>query len=248
MQDQPAAAEKKARGRPKGTGALLVYRGLRDDILHVRLPPGSNIEEATLEKRFAVSRTPVREALIRLASEGLVTLLPNRGAQVTQIDISDVPQFFEALDVCQRMVMRLSAARRTDEQVARLTALNEEFKAAADQRDVVQMSELNLAFHTTQAAACGNKYVATLYEDLLSVGLRLARSAFGTALTDGQNAHAYYSEVVAQHEDMIAALAAGDKDKAEALGREHAELFRRRIVFAIEAGLAGAIDVGGADG
>ena len=58
----------KHRGRPKGTGAQAVFQGLREDILHFRLRPGINIEEPALEKRFNVSRTPVREALIRLAS------------------------------------------------------------------------------------------------------------------------------------------------------------------------------------
>ena len=87
---------KKRWGRPMGTGANTVYEGLRDDILNLRLSPGENIQETPLEARFKVSRTPVREALIRLASEGLITLNPNRGARVSSIDISEMPQFFEA--------------------------------------------------------------------------------------------------------------------------------------------------------
>lgn len=242
MSDQSQAAPK-SRGRPKGTGAQRVYEGLREDILHLRLPPGTNIEEASLEKRFEVSRTPVREALIRLASEDLVTLLPNRGAQVTTIDISDVAQFFEALDVCQRLVLRLSARRRTDAQLDELHDLNRQFAAAAKAHDVVMMSELNQDFHAVTARACGNRYIVSLYEDLLSVGVRLSRSAYGTALSDRDFNDGYYNEVVEHHDAMIDALARSDPDNAEEIGRLHTDLFRGRIVRALESNLGRAVDL-----
>ena len=242
MTDQSQAAPK-SRGRPKGTGAKRVFEGLREDILHLRLPPGANIEEAALEKRFEVSRTPVREALIRLASEGLVSLLPNRGAQVADIDISDVPQFFEALDVCQRLVLRLAAHRRSDAHLDELRVLNQQFATAARARDVVAMSELNLNFHTITARASGNKYIASHYKELLSVGLRLARSAFGAALAERDVDEGYYREVVDHHEAMIDALARRDPDASEELGRKHTDLFRRRIIRAIESDLSRDIDL-----
>ena len=233
-----------SRGRPKGTGAQRVFDALRDDILHLRLRPGAHIEEAALEKRFKVSRTPVREALIRLAAGGLVTLLPNRGAQVAQIDISEVPQFFEALDMCQRLVLRLAAARRDDDQLTRLDELNRDFARAAERHDVVAMSEINHDFHAVMGAACGNKYVRELYEDLLSVGLRLARSAFTTGLLEQEPERGYYDEVVGHHQDMIDAIRRRDADAGEALGRLHTDLFRGRIVRAIEANLSTEFDLG----
>lgn len=242
MTDQSETAPK-SRGRPKGTGALRVYEGLRDDILHLRLPPGANIEETTLEKRFEVSRTPVREALIRLASEELVTLLPNRGAQVTQIDISDVPQFFEALDICQRMVLRLSAQRRSDAQLEELRALNQKFESAARAHDIVAMSSFNRDFHNVTAQSCGNKYVASLYEDLLSVSVRLALSAYGTALLDSEVDESYYNEVIDQHNAMLDALARRDSNGAEEIGKTHLDLFRGRIVRALETDLGREVDL-----
>jgi DNA-binding GntR family transcriptional regulator len=242
MTDQSETTPK-SRGRPKGTGALRVYEGLRDDILHLRLPPGANIEETTLEKRFGVSRTPVREALIRLASEELVTLLPNRGAQVTKIDISDVPQFFEALDICQRMVLRLSAQRRSEAQLDELRALNQQFEAAARAHDIVAMSGINRDFHNVTAHSCGNKYVVSLYEDLLSVSVRLALSAYGTALLDTEVDESYYNEVIDQHNAMLDALARRDSDDAEEIGKTHLDLFRGRIARALEADLGREIDL-----
>lgn len=233
---QQEIAVDKIRGRPKGTGAQKVYDGLRDDILHLRLSPGVQLEEATLEQRFGVSRTPVREALIRLASDRLIVLLPNRGAQVAQIDISEVPQFFEAMDVCQRFVLRLTARRCSVPDIHELRTLNRQFAEAAEAPDIVAMSEVNHSFHLHTAAACGNRYVRAQYEELLAVGLRLARSAFGTAI-NAPHDDGYFRTVVDQHNAMIDAFAAGDADAAEALGQQHTDLFRQRIRRAIDTGL-----------
>lgn len=233
----------KVRGRPKGTGAQSVFQGLKEDILQLRLPPGENIEEPVLEKRFNVSRTPVREALIRLASEGLVTLLPNRGARVAEIDISDVPQYFEALDVCQRMVLRLCAIRASDQQIASLNKVNDHFIKATEACDIVKMSETNRDFHAIMLDACGNRYVSTLYGELLTVGLRLSLSAFGTGLSNVSIDDSYYKDVIGQHTAMIDAISARDTDLAEKIARQHTNLFRRRIISTIEAGLGEGLNL-----
>lgn len=225
---------RKVRGRPKGSGTQNVYDGLRNDILRLQLLPGTNIEETPLEKRFKVSRTPVREALIRLASEGLITLLPNRGARVAEMDYSDVPPFFESLSVCQRLILRLSALRRTDEQLEELRIINEKFTKAAKELDVVAMSELNSQYHATTGKACGNKFISEFYNNLMLIGLRLARSAFGSALEDPEFLESYYAEVVDHHNAIIDALARRDANAAETLGSKHTELFRSRIIRALK--------------
>lgn len=223
-----------SKGRPKGTGAQRVYDGLRDDILHLRMPPGTTLDEASLEQRYAVSRTPVREALIRLAADGLISLLPNRGAQVTQIDFADVPAFFEAMDICQRMILRLAAERRTEDQIAELRGLNRAFADAASQNDAVAMSETNKAFHAVMADAAGNRHFRAMYDSLLTTGLRLALSAFGTGLTAETVDRPYFNTVVDQHAAMIDALEHRDVDLADSLGRDHTDLFRQRLLKAIE--------------
>src|SRR6185295_9881124 len=90
------------------TSVLQVYEYIKERILSLEFPPGMNLANVDFS-HLAVSRTPVREALIKLAHEGLVTLHQNRGAWVSEITLSDVRQFFEALDVAQRMVTRLAA-------------------------------------------------------------------------------------------------------------------------------------------
>src|SRR5215470_20172501 len=193
-------------GRPKGTGTQRVYRDVRDDILGLRLSPGADLDEASLEQRFGVSRTPVREALIRLASDGLIVLLPNRGARVAQIDISDLPQLFEALELCQRATIRWAAARRNDDHVRELREQNRRFLDAARQGNTEGMGEANHAFHFVIARACGNRYFESLYVSLLAVSLRLARTCFAYAPMTDEPAQDYYLEIVRQHDEMINAI------------------------------------------
>ncbi len=231
-------------GRPKGIGTQRVYAEVREDIIGLRLQPGADLDEASLEERFGVSRTPVREALIRLASEGLIFLLPNRGARVSHIDISDVPQLFEALDLCQRATIRWAAERRTPEDVAELRLMNAQFFDAAKNGDFDRMGEANKQFHMIIGRTCGNRYFESLYSSLLTVSLRLARTAFASAPRTDEAHEGYYMEVVRQHDLMIDAVENKNADEAETLARIHTELFRERINRYLNSNLADGVALG----
>ena len=84
--------------RPKGSGSRWAYETIRNRILSLELAPGAGLDEQELIASLGVSRTPIREALIQLSAEGLVEMLPNRGARVAKIDLPGVREFFEALD------------------------------------------------------------------------------------------------------------------------------------------------------
>jgi DNA-binding GntR family transcriptional regulator len=225
-------------GRPKGTSTQRVCDGLREKILRLDVAPGTDIEEAALEQEYGVSRTPVREALIRLASEGLITLLPNRGARVAAIDISELPQLFEALEITQRLVLRWAAVRRTDDDAANLSGLADRFETAAGAGDFAAMGAANRDFHLAIGALCGNRYIAETYGDLLGATMRLARSAFGSALSTDADYRSYYDEVVQHHADMVTAIAAGDAEAADKLAVDHVALFRSRVTRHLESSLA----------
>jgi len=225
-------------GRPKGTGTQRVYAKLCEDILTLKIAPGAELSEAALETRFGVSRTPVREALIRLSSEGLISLLPNRGARVTSIDVSDIPQLFEALELCQRAAMRWAALRRTPQDLAEMRRLNREFLEAARRGDTERMGDTNREFHLAVARACGNRYLAAQYATLLAVSLRMARTVFAYAPMSGESAEGYYLEVVRQHDAMIELIEKGDGDGGDAMARRHTQLFRERVVRYFSASLA----------
>lgn len=236
--EAPARGERRA-GRPKGTSSQRVYDSVREAILRLDLAPGATVDEAGLEHEFGVSRTPVREALIRLASDGLITLLPNRGARVATLDVSDLRPMFEALELAQRATLRWAAKRRSDADLEALGRTSAEFAEAARSRDVDRMTAANRDFHVVIGRACRNKYVAELYETQLANSLRLARLVFAQAPLTGRSYRGYYNEVVRQHAAMVAAIEKKDARAADRLARDHADLFRSRVMKHMQSSLAG---------
>src|SRR5690349_11437989 len=113
--------------QPKGRGAHFVYSAMRDKILRLDLRPGVKLDEAALVESLGVSRTPVREAFVRLAAEGLVFLLPNRGAQVAPLDLTETARYFEALDLVQRVVNNWAAVRRTREDLDQIQRVSDRY-------------------------------------------------------------------------------------------------------------------------
>src|SRR5882724_6489848 len=95
--------------RPRGTGASYVHEQLKDKILHLELMPGTLLDETEISKQFGVSRSPVREALIRLSAEGLVQNFRNRTAIVAQFDIASLPAYFDAMQLIYRLTARLAS-------------------------------------------------------------------------------------------------------------------------------------------
>src|SRR5204862_291127 len=94
------------RGRPKGTGTHAVYAELRRRIMRLDLAPGADVDEQALVREFKLSRTPVREALLRLAHEELVEIIPNRGTRVAALHFHEVGEIFDALEITIRLTSR----------------------------------------------------------------------------------------------------------------------------------------------
>lgn len=215
-------------GRPRGTGMLTVYQLVRDDILRLRRRPGESLDEGSLEQQFKVSRTPVREALIRLASEGLVHLMPNRGATVAYLDVNEIPQLFEALELFQRTAYRWCAIRRNDATIEALQEHNDAFRAAAKDMDVEEMGDANRNFHMIIGDGCGNVFVKKTYETLLNESLRLATTMFASAVATHDFVD-YFNQIADEHQETIDTLQRGDADAAERLAIEHNHLFRNQV-------------------
>lgn len=216
-------------GRPRGTGVQTVYDVVREDILQLRRRPGENLDEGGLEREFNLSRTPVREALIRLASEGLVQLMPNRGARVAYLDVSDIPQLFEALELFQRVAYRWCASRRNPVIVAKLRECNDVFEEAARHMDTAEMGRANHRFHMIIGEGSGNIFINKTYEMLLNDSLRLATTLWATAASTDRS-EGYFSQVIKEHRDTIATIEAGDADAAERVAVDHTHLFRNEVL------------------
>lgn len=211
--------------RTKGMGVRLAYETLRDEILSLKLPPGAVLDETSLAERFGMSRSPVREAIIRLAGDDMVVTLSNRSTIVAPIDVQSFPKYVEALDIAQRMNTRLAALLRTDRDLAAMEQRQKAFVAAVREGNYLAMSETNMAFHMAIAAAGRNPYLAAFYERLLNQGRRILHLHFaylderreGVLLTD-------------EHDDMIDAIRNRDAGRADALAHAHTRQFRDNFI------------------
>jgi DNA-binding GntR family transcriptional regulator len=102
---------------------------LRDLIVHNELPPGTRLTEAMLSERFSVSRTPLREALKVLSSEGLVEILPNRGARVVTLTLTDIKHLFEVIGALESLAGRLACENISDAEICDLNAIHCQMQA-----------------------------------------------------------------------------------------------------------------------
>jgi DNA-binding GntR family transcriptional regulator len=238
----PAPSEEGALSpRIRGSGAQSVYASLRRDILDLTLSPGSPLDESGLSERFAMSRTPIREALMKLAADGLATTLPNRSTIVAPIDFATLPAYFEALTLMYRVTTR-AAARRGSGRLETVRGHQADFAAAVEARDVLAMIEANRDFHVAIAELGANPYFTALFTRLLDEGRRILRLYY--ASFDDRLPRRYVDE----HEAMIAAIEAGDTDGADRLASGHAAQIVRQIQDYIAGDAADPLDLSGGVG
>ncbi|MFC5587221.1 GntR family transcriptional regulator [Nitratireductor kimnyeongensis] len=213
----PETVTRKPSERRRGSGVQFVYDVLRDEILDLVLKPGAPIDEVQLAERFSMSRTPIREALVRLAGEGLVTTLPNRSTVVANIDFLNLHTFFDALTLMYRVTTRLAALNHQPHDLETIRTRQVAFAKAVEEQDALAMIATNREFHAAIAAAARNPYYESLFLRLLDEGRRLLRlyySSFNDQLPQ---------RYVVEHEDMISAIGARDVEKADTLATEHAD-------------------------
>lgn len=210
--------------KKRGFGALTIYETLRDEILSLEKEPGQLVDEASLASRFGVSRSPVREALVRLVSEALLQTLPNKGTIVAPLRIQEFPQYVDALDLLQRATARLAAEVRTESGLELIKAEQKRFRDCVAGNDVLGMIQSNRDFHIAIVKATSNRYLEVAYSKLLDDGrrfLRLYFKSYGDTLP---------KELIGGHDRIIDAIEARDTDLAEQLAREHTTEMQQRFL------------------
>lgn len=136
------------------------WRALEEDIVTLRVPPGSIVSEADLSARLGLGRTPVREALQRLASEHLVQILPRRGIVVTEIDVAAQLRLLEVRREIERLLARSAARRSTQAQRRQFEAIAQDMEVAAERDDDVAFMRLDRTFNLLLLEAAGNEFAA----------------------------------------------------------------------------------------
>ncbi|KQT13135.1 GntR family transcriptional regulator [Ramlibacter sp. Leaf400] len=179
-----------------------VAQRLRQMLVENRIPPGAKLNERELCAALNVSRTPLREAIKMLAAEGLVELVPNRGAIALALTEHDVANTFEVMAGLEALSGELAARRVTDEELAEIRALHFEMMAAYTRRDLSAYYSLNSRIHRAINAAAKNPVLTTTYNQ---VNARLQALRFRSN-QDG----AKWKHAVGEHEKMIEALSERD--------------------------------------
>ncbi len=228
----------------KGTSGKNAYDAVRRRIVSLDLRPGSTLEEAALVKELGISRTPLREALIRLAAEGLVELLPNRGTRVAPLTLTRLQEHVEALDLIQRVIMRLAAVRRTADELATIDAHRKSFEMAAEANDTSMMIEANHDFHVAIGVASHNDYFRKSMEQIMTDGLRIARLAMTYESYGTREEHdKHIGAIIREHREMVERIEKGEVVEAEEVARAHARLTANRAMNYLSMNLAAGVEI-----
>lgn len=197
---------------PVDSVADRAYERIRELVLSGELAPGARLGQVELAERFGISRTPVREALRRLAGESLVDFHSNRGFRVADLGLDAVMRRLEVRAILEPGIARLAAERRTGRHVEELRrAVSREERA----RSGVSAHDASRDFHVALARATGNDELVRVLESLwiVEVGRRL--------LSRRSAVSGWQSEDVEEHRQIAAAVAEGRADDAERLMAEH---------------------------
>jgi len=190
-----------------------VYTRLREALLRGEYAPHQRLIEADLAERFAASRFVLRNALARLAGDGLVELQPHRGARVREISVAEAIEITEIRRAVEGMVAARAAERITDPEIGDLRRLGEEMAAAVQSADMLRYSELNAQLHGTLRTLARHAAANRIIEQLHG---QVVRHQFRLALMPGRP-----SVSLPEHLAVIEAVCARDPDKAELAMRAH---------------------------
>ena len=217
------AASARLLAPPAGEAASLAdqaYVALRDLIVSLELPPGSAIKEPELTARLGIGRTPVREALRRLALERLVEVYPRRGMFVTTVDVRDLARLCEVRAVLEPEAARLAAERATRPDLEQIGALLEEL-GEPRRRDDRVLIDLDERIHRTIYRCSHNQ----LLEETLDWYYTHALRIWMLALDRAQGLR----DAVLEHHELLDAIARGNGDRAADLMRAHIEHFEAEM-------------------
>ena len=201
---------------------------LRSMLIEGTIASGAKLNERELCEQLKISRTPLREAIKMLASEGLVELLPNRGAVALSLGEQDVIDTFEVMANLEAQSGELAAARITDDELAEIRALHFEMLAAYTRRDLPRYYALNAQIHACINAAAKNPVLTRTYAQL---NARLQALRFRSN-QDGQK----WQRAVDEHERMIDALARHDGAAMRTVLTEHLNNKRDAVLELIRSG------------
>jgi DNA-binding GntR family transcriptional regulator len=205
-----------------------IYTILRREILSCAIPPGAEIKDAEFAERFSVSRSPVRDALLRLEAEGLVLINPRKGYRAAPISIADARDLFAFRAILEPACAVSVAAEASDEALASLNRFRSmEGFEQADRDDAPSFVQYNREFHLSIARMCANRRIREATVDLIEqfdrfVTVSISREASGQ-----------HADLIGEHCGIIDALQARDGKRAGRILARHSGRARKRVLAAL---------------
>ncbi len=213
------------RSIPRTLLPQMIADRLRDMIIQNELAPGGRIRERVISEKLNVSRTPLREALKALATEGLVELLPNRGAIVANPSLDEVREMLEVQRELEGMAGRLFCMAASDADIAEVRALHYEMLGAYSRGDRLGYFKLNQGIHRKLVEVGGNRTLTGIYANLSA---RLYRFRFQPNLWPD-----HWKTAVEEHENILAAATAKDGPLLAEVLQSHIDTTTRKLVEVI---------------
>lgn len=200
----------------------VVFNTLRRAILTGQLKPGERLMEVHLANKLGVSRTPIREAIRKLELEGLVVMIPRRGAEVAQISEKSLQDVLEVRRALDEFIVELATSRITKEQLNRLKEAASEFETATKDQDTATIAKADVAFHDIIMEATGNLRLKQLVNNLAE---QMYRYRF-VYLKD----NSIHSQLVKEHKDIYQAISQKDTEAAKKAARIHIDNQEKSII------------------
>ena len=208
----------------------VAYQAIYAKIISLAYAPGQHLEEAVLVDELGIGRTPIREALQRLAADLLVESPSGKGFVVRPLTLQNTRAAFTALNILELGVAPLAVRQRTSPLLDEMRAANARVAQAVGDMDIYRLVEANSAFHDAYARCSDNPY---LVQGLLKVRCetnRLAYLSYGNEIDPGRTLQEHYASVIDQHNQIIDAMKSRDEAHLKTVIAGHIEIFKKRII------------------
>lgn len=199
-----------------------VYERIRGEILSCALRPGTQLQEKDLAEKYGVSKSPIRDALLRLQEQHLIEVLPRKGYRVTPISMTAIGEMYEMRAILECSCVRRLIEHASDTELAALDAV----AAAPQDSGVAQWIQYNRLFHLALARASGNSRLTRATSEVIEQFDRLIYMNLSNVLREAGNLQQFVDE----HTAIVAAIRRRDKRAAVALTREHVEASRELLL------------------
>jgi len=213
--------------RPLGVQA---YDAIYRNIVTLAYEPGQPLEESQLVDHLGIGRTPIREALQRLAADLMVESQPGKGYVVRPLTIQNTKAAFAALQILELGVASLAVRQDAARMVADMTTANRSIASAIKQKDILALVEANSSFHDAYARCSHNIYLVQSLKKVRCETNRLAYLSYANEIDPIRTLQVHYDSVIEQHDQIIAAMQDRDEHRLQAIVTEHIGIFKQRMI------------------